>query len=228
MRYEEFVKIQLEKIRKTGIVSADKMPDIGLYMDQTEAFFAKEFKNLDGEVVKRNYSKPLINNYTKRNMVARPDGKKYTKNHLLMITMVIYLKGLFKLENIEKIMKPLVDNHNSAFEDDIDPEIVYNAACAVNAQTADIFSEDVNRAVDTIKKHFEDTDIADDESMEILALVLALSMKADMEKYLASRLMDEYFIKPSSEKGVKINKIMKSKLEDKSQKPKQKERQKDK
>jgi hypothetical protein len=75
-----------------------------------------------------------------------------------------------------------------------------------------------------IKKHFEDTDIADDESMEILALVLALSMKADMEKYLASRLLDEYFVKPSAEKGVKINKLMKSKLDDKSQKPKQREK----
>ena len=213
MRYEEYVKIQLEKIRKTGLVSAEKMPEIGLYMDQTEAFFDSQFKHLDSEVVKRNYSKPLINNYTKRNMVARPEKKKYSKDHLLMITMVIYLKGLFKLENIEKIMKPLVDNHNSDFEDHIDPAIVYNAACAVNAETADIFSKDVEKAVDTIKKHFEDTDIADDESMEILALVLALSMKADMEKYLASRLMDEYFIKPAAEKAVNISKIKKVKKE---------------
>jgi len=215
MRYEEFVKIQLEKIRQTGLVSADRMPDIGLYMDQTEAFFGKAFKNLDGEVIKRNYSKPLINNYTKRNMVARPDGKKYSKDHLLMITMVIYLKGIFKLENIEKIMKPLVDNHNSDFEDHIDPEIVYKAACSVNAEAADIFSADVDRAIERIKEHFSNTDLADDESMEILALVLALSMKADMEKYLASRLMDEYFIRPSAEKAVKIDRIKKAKKEEK-------------
>lgn len=214
MRYEEFVKIQLDKIIQSGLVSADRMPDIGLYMDQTEAFFGKAFKGLDSDVLKRNYSKPLINNYTKRNMVARPHGKKYSKDHLLMITMVIYLKGIFKLENIEKIMKPLVDNYNSEFEDHIDPEIVYKAACSVNAKTADIFSEDVDNAINTIKKHFADTDIADDESMEILALVLALSMKADMEKYLASRLMDEYFIKPSAEKTVNIDRIKKAKCEE--------------
>ncbi len=206
MRYEEFVKIQLEKIKKTGLISTEKMPDLDLYMDQTEAFFEKQLGDLDSDILERNYSKPLINNYAKRNMIARPDGKKYSRNHLIMIAMVIYLKGQFKLENIEKLMKPLVDNHNSDFEDTIDPEIIYNVARDINANITEDFVEYVDNAITKIKKEFSDTDLVDDESMEILTFVLALSMKADMEKYMASRLIQEYFVKPSLEKTERVKK----------------------
>lgn len=38
-----------------------------------------------------------------------------------MTAMIIYLKGIFKIEEIEVLMRPLVENHKSEFEDHIDP-----------------------------------------------------------------------------------------------------------
>ena len=43
----------------------------------------------------------MINNYTKNELIPRPEGKKYTKSHILMTAMIIYLKGIFKIEEIE-------------------------------------------------------------------------------------------------------------------------------
>ena len=55
-----------------------------------------------------------------------------------------------------------------------------------------------------IKRRIEDTDIEDDERMEVLILILTLSMRAAVEKYLANQLMKVYFEEPEKEKQEKF------------------------
>jgi hypothetical protein len=206
MRYEEYVNSQLTKLKKAGIVRTDEMLDLDLYIDQAEAFFKKQMGMLDSPAAERYSTKSAINTYAKHNMIARPDGKKYSKAHMVMIAMVIYFKGIFKMEDIEKLMSPLVENYNSEFDDKIDPQMLYHAACSVNAGALDAFSADIDSSISSIKKQLEsdDPDLADDERMEVLTLILALAMKADMQKYMAQRLLETYFINPANERPEKF------------------------
>lgn len=203
MRYEEFVNIQLGKLKKAGLVDPDSMPDIDLYIDQVETYFKNQTADIDSETVKRFLTKTMINNYAKHDMIPRPDGKKYTADHMMMIAMVGYLKGIFKMEEIEYLMKPLVDNYNSDFDDDIDPEIVYRTACETNADFAERMADDIDNNIVMIKKLFQNNELDDDERLEVFTLILSLAMRADMEKYIAARLMEKYFIEPAKEKPVK-------------------------
>lgn len=206
MRYEEFVNVQLKKLKDSGIVDHRKMPEIDLYIDQVEAFFRNETKDLDSETVKRFLTKGMINNYAKQDMIPRPDGKKYTADHMMMIVMVAYLKGIFKMDEIKYLMKPLVDNYNSDFDENIDPEIVYKTACATNAGFAEYMANEIDDNITIIKKLFQEHELDDDERMEAFTLILSLAMRADMEKYIAARLMERYFIEPENEKPEKVKK----------------------
>lgn len=206
MRYEEFVNVQLKKLKESGIVDHRKMPEIDLYIDQVEAFFRNETKDLDSETVKRFLTKGMINNYAKQDMIPRPDGKKYTADHMMMIVMVAYLKGIFKMDEIKYLMKPLVDNYNSDFDENIDPEIVYKTACATNAGFAEYMANEIDDNITIIKKLFQEHELDDDERMEAFTLILSLAMRADMEKYIAARLMERYFIEPENEKPEKVKK----------------------
>ena len=47
MRYEEFVNIQLGKLKKAGLVDPDKIPDMDLYIDQVETFFKNQTRDID-------------------------------------------------------------------------------------------------------------------------------------------------------------------------------------
>ncbi len=210
MRYEEYVNIQLEKIKKAGFISSDDMPELDLYIDQAETFFKGQIADLDGESAKKLVTKAMINNYAKHDMIARPDGKKYTKDHLAMIAMVLYLKGMFKMEEIEYLMQPLVENYSSEFDDPIDPVLIYRTAENINEGFADDLIRDVDDDIDLIKRLLDDTDIADDEQMEVFILILSMAMRANAEKYLASRLLETYFINPQREKPEKIKKQKKS------------------
>lgn len=205
MRYEEFVNIQLGKLKKAGLIDPDSIPDIDLYIDQVETYFKNQTSDIDSETVKRFLTKTMINNYAKHNMIPRPDGKKYTADHIMMIAMVGYLKGIFKMEEIEYLMRPLVDNYNSDFDDSIDPGVIYRTACETNADFAEHMSEEIDNNMTTIKKIFQNNEL-DDGRLEAFTLILSLAMRADMEKYIAERLIEKYFIEPANEKPVKTQK----------------------
>lgn len=206
MRYEETVKIQLQKLINSGIINPDKVPELDLYIDQAETFFSRQLEDIDSQTAHRLLTKSMINSYAKNNLVARPDGKKYTRDHMMMILMTAYLKGIFKVDEIEYLMKPLVENYRSDFDEKIDSELVYRTVCDANADFAEKLAEDTDRIIASIKKSYRENDFDDDERMEAFALILSLTMRADMEKYLAARLMEKYFIEPAKEKPEKIKK----------------------
>lgn len=210
MRYEEYVRIQVELLQKSGIIDKNKIPYLELYIDQVESFFDGQLKAITDETNKWHVTKTMISNYAKYSIIPRSDGKKYSRDHLIMLTMVLYLKGFFKIDDIEYLMKPLVENYNSAFDDQINPETLYATACAANEKFMENFSDNINNEVLSIKKLIEDTDIADDERAEVLILILSLAMKADMEKLLAMKLLDTYFVGPDKEKKTKTKKVKES------------------
>lgn len=207
MRYEEYVRMQVELLQKSGIIDKNKIPDLELYMDQVESFFNGQLNDITDETNKWHVTKTMISNYAKYSIIPRSGGKKYSKDHLLMLTMVLYLKGIFKIDDIEYLMKPLVKNYSSEFDDKINPETLYATACAANEKFIEEFSSSINADMLAIKKLIEDTDIADDERAEVLILILSLAMKADMEKLLAMKLLNAYFVEPAKEKKKKTKKV---------------------
>ena len=210
MRYEEYIRSQLKKLQNSAIIPEDKIPGLDLYIDQAEMFFKKQFEDLDLSGDKGIITKAMINNYTKNDLIPRPEGKKYTKSHMILLAMIIYLKGIFKIEEIELLMKPLVENHRSDFDDHIDPAMLYNTACSINSSYVETLSAQVDSDIDEIKKKLEETDIADDQRMEIFILILSLAMKADAAKYAAARLLETYFINPEKERREKVKKPRKT------------------
>ena len=207
MRYEEYIKEQLRKAEQSGIIRGDSIPDMELYLDQTATVLRKTLEGLDGDVAERFAARQLIANYAKRDLIARPEGKKYTREHMIMAAMVIYLRGMFKIDEIRNIMKPLVDNYNSKYDERISIDLLYETAEELGVRSVDAVREEVNESVSRIKQKLESTDLEDDQRMEIFVLILSLTMRADLEKYLVRRLAELYFSEPSREKKEKQRRV---------------------
>lgn len=206
MRYEEYMKTQLGKLRSAGIIRPADFPDMDLYIDQVSTVFQKFLGKLDGNLSDKYVTKSMIGNYARRGLIAKPDNKHYSKEHMIMIAMVIYLRSIFKMEDISKIMKPLIDSYNSVYDDSISPEVVYNLAEEATENSREEFFKGIDESVSVIKRKIEDTDIEDDQRMEVMVLILTLAMRAEMEKYLADGLMKIYFEDPEKEKKEKTRK----------------------
>ena len=210
MRYEEFTKIQLANLEKAGVITSESMPDLELYIDQIADFFEKKLSGLDDKIIKKAGSKGAINEYVKRG-IPKPEKKLFNKDHFMMIAMVIYLRGLLDGKDVETLMKPLAENYGSEFDDSIDPAVIYDIVIDLTADCAKNLSDTVNKDMVDIKKALESTDIADDDRMEILIMILTLTIRADMEKLIARKLIEEYFEQPAKEKPFKMKKIKRKK-----------------
>ena len=200
MRYEEFIKNTIEEYVSKGKINADDFPEMEIYMDQAETFLNKELsvykKNEKDKVI----TKTMIGNYVKHNMMPRPVNKKYSKDHLIMLSLIYYLKGSFQMEEIEKIVRPLIENYNSEFDDKIDLTALYEGILGIQAKEQESLAQSVTNMIEESKYHLRETELSDDDMLELFMLIVNLSMKADAQKFLAHKLLQEYILKPKQKK----------------------------
>lgn len=200
MRYEEFVKDIVNRYVARGMIDSDSFPDMEIYMDQAESFMNRELGIYKTKEKDKVITKTMIGNYVKHNMLPRPVNKKYSKDHLILLSLIFYLKGAFQMEEIEQILKPLIDNYNSEFDDKIDLAALYEGILAVQAEEQRTLAQSVRSMIEGSKRRLRETELSDDDMLELFMLIVNLSMKADAQKFLANKLLQEYILKPKQKK----------------------------
>ena len=191
MRYEEFTQQVIKEYRERGLADGSSIPDIDLYIEQMVSCLNEELslyaKDGEGPI-----TKGMISNYTKHKMIPGPEGKRYTKNHCLFMLMVYYLKSSFSMDQVQRLMRPVLANYDSAWDDDMDVASYYREIIADTMAREESFGADIQERIRGIK-HFLGTMDSDDDISELLLLITSLVLRSNAERFLAERLLDEYF-----------------------------------
>ena len=82
----------------------DQIPDLGLYMDQVVTFITRQYEPLYGEDIHGYLSPSMINNYVKSRLIPRPTGKKYSREQIALLTMIVALKQTCSMEDIRRML----------------------------------------------------------------------------------------------------------------------------
>lgn len=77
----------------------EELPDFGLYMDQVMTLMEKQFP-------KWPLTKTMINNYTKDKILFPSEKKKYSREHLMMLSLIQFLKRTLTLPEIKMLLAP--------------------------------------------------------------------------------------------------------------------------
>ncbi len=92
-----------EEATKDRDLKSSEIPNIDLYLDQILSLVSEKNEEA-GDVYKdRNLTKTMVNNYAKAGLVSPPNGKKYSKKHIVEILMVNNLKNTLSLSEIKQI-----------------------------------------------------------------------------------------------------------------------------
>ena len=94
----------LSGLRQYKPVQWSMIPDFGLYMDQVITFISQMYAPLYGEDSSKYLSASMINNYVKSRLIPRPDGKKYSREQIALLTMIVALKQVASMEDIRKML----------------------------------------------------------------------------------------------------------------------------
>lgn len=99
--FEEAVK-ELKNILQTERPAAwDSLPDLDLYMDQVVGYMTRQHVGLDfGETL----TPAMINNYIKKGVLPRANGKRYERSHVAYLTAICLLKQVLSVDSTKDLL----------------------------------------------------------------------------------------------------------------------------
>lgn len=91
-----------ELIERLKFQPYDGFPDIELYMDQVVDFLSRSSTSLRDD---DRLSSAMVNNYIKAEILPRARGKKYSREHLAYLAIIIRLKQILSVKDTGALLK---------------------------------------------------------------------------------------------------------------------------
>jgi predicted DNA-binding protein YlxM (UPF0122 family) len=172
-------------------ISLDDFPEIDLYMDQVMQLFESKLsrakRNDDDKVL----TKTMINNYAKDNLLMKIKNKKYTKNHLILMSLIYNLKGALSLTDIKTILTPIVDSFEK--EQDYPLYDLYQSFLDIYDLNLKDLNSSSNEIYDNIKQIINTkSNILGDYEEKFLLICAYVSM-SNLYRRMSEKIVDEYF-----------------------------------
>ena len=108
---EKLLNELIEYLKNLHHVHASQLPSLDLYMDQVTGFMEEHLAPMRRYAEDKALTKTMINNYAKNKILPPPAGKRYSKNHMLILLFIYYYKSMLSLSDIATILRPLNENY---------------------------------------------------------------------------------------------------------------------
>ena len=188
---EEFMDLINETVDINEIRLSD-IPSIYLYADQITTYMEENLNSFRRYPRDKILTKTMINNYAKAKVLPAPIGKKYSKNHLMLLIIIYHLKSVLSISDINKLLTPITrglkpEERSKNLEKIYDYFVTLQEANRKNILSMTLADYKI---IDEITK---DEEIENESHIKLILAVLYLTIKSDMEKRLAEKIIDRYF-----------------------------------
>ena len=189
---QEFVNSLLQRLAKLNYIKPGDVPNIDLYMDQVTTFMDEHLSDVKRYEDDKILTKTMINNYTKNDLLPPPVKKKYSKEHIYVLTFIYYLKNILSISDIQKLLNPLTDKFFNK-EELPDLEYIYSEIYNMEKAQIESLSKDVVERTQVAKEAFLDVENEEDKDfLQLFSLVGLLSFDVYMKKNIIESLIDDY------------------------------------
>ncbi|MBU3188658.1 DUF1836 domain-containing protein [Clostridium bowmanii] len=184
----------IEEIIGTKDVTLMEIPCVDLYMDQVTTFFNEKLGSLKRNEDDKILTKTMINNYTKGKVLMPAKNKKYTNEHMILLMLIYNLKQTISLSDINTVFDSIIDVKD-AKDISLSLEDLYNNFIDIKEIQNQNFACDIDTDRSFIKDRIKEMGKVDGELIEVILLVLLLINKANMQKRMAEKLIDNFLKK---------------------------------
>lgn len=179
----------LESISRIDYVKSADIPNIDLYMDQVTSFMEKQLKSTKRYDDDKILTKTMINNYAKNDLLPAPVKKKYSKEHLLLLTFIYYFKNILSMKDIEMLLKPITEKYFHT-DGEVDIAHIYDEVCAFELERTKLLQKDIELMYNNSKETFADVPEEDREALQFFSFICSLSLDVYVKKLLIEKLID--------------------------------------
>lgn len=204
-----------EIIGKLNIIDGADIPAIDLYMDQVTTFMDKHLsgsKRFDDDKI---LTKTMINNYSKNELLPPPIKKRYSKQHVILLIFIYYLKNILSISDINTILSPICESY---FGDNnvCSLEAIYNESCKIEAELIRDIKDDISGKIEASHERFNELPDKDRNFLQLYSLIFSLCFDVYIKKQMIEGIVDS--MNALSENSNSDTKAKESKKENKKQK----------
>ena len=177
-------------IEKIQIIDADDIPSIDLYMDQVTTFMDNHLGNNKRFEDDKVLTKTMINNYAKNDLLPAPKKKRYTKDHVIMLTYIYYMKNFLSINDIKTLLKPISERYFDG-NNKVSMEEIYKTLSNSEEEMTDFIKSDIIREINKSKEMFLDNPKKDTDYLQLFALVTGLTYDIYVKKQMIESIVDQ-------------------------------------
>lgn len=186
----------IEEISSYEDIKLSEIPCVDLYMDQVTTFFDDKLNLLKRDEEDKILTKTMINNYAKAKLLMPVKGKKYSKDQLVLLSLIYSLKQILSLNDLNLILTPIIKNLSSD-EKDLALDDIYNVFLHINKLQREEFNSWFKEKLELVSEEAAHLEAQNKDTIELILTVLMLISSANAQKKMAEKIIDKFFkVKP--------------------------------
>lgn len=182
----------LDKLNTIEYINPESIPNIELYMDQVTSFFDGQLESSKRHEDDKLLTKTMINNYTKNDLLPPPLKKKYSKEHMLSLIFIFYLKNILSINDIHTVLEPLTEKYFGN-KDGFDMEDIYKVIFEMEKAESKKVLKEFTKKYQIAKETFHDFPEEDIEMLQAFSFICLLSFDIYIKKQLIEKIVDDVY-----------------------------------
>lgn len=205
--YDELQKLMNDFLTLSYIEPGD-IPSIELYMDQITTFMDSKLGTNKRHEEDKIMTKTMINNYSKANLLPPSECKRYSKDHLILLIYIYYLKNFLSINDIQQLLTPMTQQYFGTGHE-VKMDEIYHDIFTLEQQYGVKVRESIQDVYDIAQNEFGERD----DYLKTFAMISMLSYDIYAKKQLIERLIDHLQDDTAASPGSKSNKQTKKQKE---------------
>ena len=188
---ENLLESIIQSLERFDHIKSKDIPNMDLYMDQVTTLMEENLASAarhgnDDKIL----TKTMINNYAKNDLLPAPIKKKYSKEHILVLILIYYFKGILSIGDIQKLFAPL-NEHFFANEGGLKIEDIYDEVFSMEKSQMEVLKQDVVMKYKLAQEQFAEAPEEHQRFLKKFAFICALSFDVYVKKLIIEKLIDD-------------------------------------
>lgn len=180
----------LDKLSGIDYINPESIPNIDLYMDQITSFMDDQLEMSKRREDDKLLTKTMINNYTKNDLLPPPIKKKYSKEHLLCLIFIYYLKNILSINDIQNVLNPITDKYFGN-KDGFNMEDIYKEIFDMEKEESTKVLKEFSKKYQIAKNTFAEYPEEDQELLQTFSFICLLSFDIYIKKQMIEKVIDD-------------------------------------
>ncbi|WP_237146564.1 DUF1836 domain-containing protein [Planococcus halocryophilus] len=176
----------IEEMAFHNQVLPEDIPKIDLYIDQVIQLFESSFAETKRHPDEKILTKTMINNYAKGKLFYPIQNKKYSRDHIMLISLIYQMKSALSINDVKQVLDGI---NEKAEQKELDLEQFYQSYLNLQQNNRTFFETGLTQQAEKAAEQvagFEGS-----EELERVLLIASLVHTSNLYRRAAEKLVDE-------------------------------------